>query len=138
MEPIELIEAKEIDYLFVQQSQLINAGQGLFTAIDIYKNELISIFKGKILTQQDANLRAQKNENHYFMNMIDGSILDCMHTFCFAKFANDAAHFATSSFKNNAIITLNEEQKVCLVATKKIKSGAEIFCSYGKAYWKNK
>jgi hypothetical protein len=54
MEPIELIEAKEIDYLFVQQSQLINAGQGLFTAIDIYKNELIAIFKGKILTQQEA------------------------------------------------------------------------------------
>jgi SET domain-containing protein len=138
MEPIELIEAKEIDYLFVQQSQLINAGQGLFTAIDIYKNEQISIFKGKILTQQDANLRTQKNENHYFMNMIDGRILDCMHTSCFAKFANDAAHFAISSFKNNAIITLNEEQKVCLVATKKIKSGAEIFCSYGKAYWKYK
>jgi SET domain-containing protein len=138
MEPIELIDAKETDYLFVQQSQLINAGQGLFTAIDIYKNELISIFKGKILTQQDANLRAQKNENHYFMNMIDGSILDCMHTYCFAKFANDAAHFAISSFKNNAIITLNEEQKVCLVATKKIKSGGEIFCSYGKAYWKYK
>ncbi len=70
------------------------------------------------------------------MNMIDGTILDCMHTFCFAKFANDAQGFYSSTFKNNAIITLDENDAVCIVAKQKIKAGNEIFCSYGKDYWK--
>ncbi len=67
--------------------------------------------------------------------MIDGTIMDSMHVDCFAKFANDAEAFKTSIFKNNSKITLDDEDNVCIIATKKIKSGDEIFCSYGKKYW---
>lgn len=38
------IQAEESDYLYIQTSQLPNSGKGLFTAIDIYKDEIISIF----------------------------------------------------------------------------------------------
>ena len=130
------IEAPESDYLYIQDSQIPNAGKGLFTAIDIYPNEIISIFKGEILTDNEAQKRISEGNDRYFINMLDGSILDSMNVDCFAKYANDAEAFSKLEFKNNSKITLDDDDNVCIVATKKIKSQHEIFCSYGGKYWK--
>ena len=130
------IEAPESDYLYIQDSQIPNAGKGLFTAIDIYPNEIISLFKGEILTDEEAQKRVSEENDRYFINMLDGSILDSMNVDCFAKYANDAEAFSKSTFKNNSKITLDDDDNVCIVATKKIKSQHEIFCSYGGKYWK--
>jgi SET domain-containing protein len=130
------IQAEESDYLYVEISQIVNSGNGLFTAIEIYKDEIISVFKGEILSDEEAEIRVQSANDLYFMNTLDGKILDCMNTDCFAKYANDASGFAKSDYKNNSKISLDEEQNVCLIATRKIKSGEEIFCDYGKKYWK--
>ena len=130
------IEAPESDYLYIQDSQIPNAGKGLFTAIDIYPNEIISLFKGEILTDEDAQKRVSEGNDRYFINMLDGSILDSMNVDCFAKYANDAEAFSKLEFKNNSKITLDDDDNVCIVATKKIKSQHEIFCSYGGKYWK--
>ena len=48
------------------------------------------------------------------MNLSNGSILDCKNTDCFAKYANDANGYSKSTYKNNAKITLDENQNVCL------------------------
>lgn len=130
------IEAPESDYLYIQDSQIPNAGKGLFTAIDIYPNEIISLFKGEILSNKEAQKRVSEGNDRYFINMLDGSILDSMNVDCFAKYANDAEAFSKSTFKNNSKITLDDDDNVCIVATKKIKSQQEIFCSYGAKYWK--
>ena len=130
------IEAPESDYLYIQDSQITNAGKGLFTAIDIYPNEIISLFKGEILTDKEAQKRVSDGNDRYFINMLDGSILDSMNVDCFAKYANDAEAFSKLEFKNNSKITLDDDDNVCIVATKKIKSQQEIFCSYGVKYWK--
>jgi len=50
----EKIDAKETDYLYVKKSQIPNAGNGLYTALPIYENEIISIFKGEILQDKEA------------------------------------------------------------------------------------
>ena len=130
------IEAPESEYLYIETSQLANAGKGLFTAIKIYKEDIISIFKGEILTETQAELRVKTNQDQYFINMIDGTIMDSMNTECFAKYANDATGFQQKKFQNNAEIGLDDENNVCLIATKNIKMGEEIFCNYGKRYWK--
>ena len=130
------IEAPESDYLYIQDSQITNAGKGLYTAIDIYPNEIISLFKGEILTDNEAQKRVSEGNDRYFINMLDGSILDSMNVDCFAKYANDAEAFSKLEFKNNSKITLDDDDNVCIVATKKIKSQQEIFCSYGSKYWK--
>lgn len=130
------IEALESDYLYIETSQLTNAGKGLFTAIEIYKHEVISIFKGEILTEIETKNRVENNLDKYFINMIDGTIMDSMNVDCFAKYANDAEAFENFEFKNNSKITLDDENNVCIMATKNIKSQSEIFCSYGKRYWK--
>lgn len=130
------IEAPESDYLYIQDSQLENAGKGLFTAIDIYPNEIISLFKGEILTDEEVQKRNAEGNNRYFIIMLNGSIMDAMHVDCFAKYANDAQAFSKLEFKNNSKISLDDDDNVCLIATKKIKSEQEIFCSYGAKYWK--
>jgi hypothetical protein len=130
------IEASESDYLYIQDSQITNAGKGLFTAIDIYPNEIISLFKGEILTDNETQKRVSEGKDRYFINMLDGSILDSMNVDCFAKYANDGEAFSKLEFKNNSKITLDDDDNVCIVATKKIKSQQEIFCSYGVKYWK--
>lgn len=130
------IEAPESEYLYTELSQLTNAGQGLHTAIDIYKGEVIAIYRGKIITDKQANTRIKANKDQYFMNMPDGSIMDSMQTDCMAKFANDAQAYSGSAFRNNSKIALDEEENVCLIATRNISTGEEIFCSYGKRYWK--
>lgn len=130
------IEAPESDYLYVETSQIQNAGKGLFTAIDIYKHEVISIFKGEILTEIEAQNRVAKGNDKYFINMINGTIMDSMQVDCFAKYANDAEAFENSTFTNNGKISLDDDKNVCIIATKNIQSQSEIFCSYGKRYWK--
>jgi SET domain-containing protein len=132
------IDAAESDYLYVSPSQLPASGNGLHTAIHIYKDEIISIFKGEVLTNAQAKSRAEKGNDKYFITLLDGSILDSMKIKCFAKYANDANGFSIgkSGIKNNGKIGLDESDNVCIIATRNIKTGEEIFCDYGKKYWK--
>lgn len=122
--------------MYIENSQIQNAGKGLFTAIEIFKYEVISIFKGEILTEIEAENRVKNGNDRYFINMINGTIMDSMSTFCFAKYANDAEAYSESNLKNNAKITLDDNENVCIIATKKISASEEIFCSYGSKYWK--
>lgn len=130
------IDSKEKDYLYIKESQIPDSGNGLFTAISIYKDEIISLFKGKIISDMEAQRIVSKGEDAYFMNLPDGTILDAMRVKCFAKYANDASGLVKSGYKNNSVITLDEDGNVCIVARRNILVGAEIFCSYGKSYWK--
>jgi SET domain-containing protein len=129
------IDIPEEDYLYVNISQLPNSGKGLYTAIPIYKDEIISYFKGEILSSAEAKSRAEKKLDQYFINLLDGRIMDSKNIECMAKYANDAQGSSRSDFKNNAKISLDENDLVCLIATKNIKADEEIFCSYGKKYW---
>lgn len=131
-----IIESSEEDYLYTKNSQIQNSGKGLFTAIPIYKEEIIAVFKGNVLNTIQAKAIAEKNEDQYFINLLDGKTLDSKYVECFAKYANDASGYSKSVFKNNAKIALDENKNVCLIALRKIKAGEEIFCSYGKKYWK--
>jgi hypothetical protein len=129
------IDADEKDYLYVKKSQIAGAGKGLFTAIPIYKDEVICIFKGEYLSKEEAVKRALIGEDRYFINRVQGGIMDSMHTNCFAKYANDVVG---TIHKTNSKIALDEYDNICIVATRRIPEGEEIFCSYGKQYWKNK
>jgi hypothetical protein len=131
-----IIQAPENLYLYKAASQIKNAGDGLYTAINIYKDEVIATFKGERLTDAVARKRAKKGNDQYFIAMLDGSIMDSVKSKCFAKYANDAIGLGDSGFNNNSRIALDENDNVCIIANKTIKTGDEIFCGYGKRYWK--
>ncbi len=130
------IDATESDYLYVETSQIPNSGKGLFTAIDIYKDEMIAVFTGELLNDVQSAERAENRIDRYFIMMLDGSTLDSMNSDCFAKYANDASVNSKTTFKNNAKIAFDDNGQVGLIALRRINSGEEIFCGYGKAYWK--
>lgn len=128
------IDIPEQDYLYVQPSQIKNAGNGLFTAIDIEEGEIVSKFIGEIISDEEAKKRSELGDDDYFMMLPTGDTLDCKKTECFAKFANDAEGIP-SGFKNNTFISMDDDDNVVLVAKRDIKSGEEIFTGYGKSYW---
>jgi hypothetical protein len=134
-ETFETIPAPEADYLYIQPSQIPHAGNGLYTAIDIYQGEIISFFRGEILSNAQARFRAANHHDRYFISLLNGKIMDSSATACFAKYANDSAGSTPSGFRHNARISLDANHAVCLIATRKIPKGHEIFCSYGKEYW---
>lgn len=129
------IDAVESDYLYIETSQIPNSGNGLFTAIDIYKDEMIAVFTGDFLYEFQALECSEKANDRYFIMMPDGLTLDSMNSDCFAKYANDASVNSETTLKNNAKIAFDDDGQVGLIASRKIKSGEEIFCSYGKVYW---
>lgn len=133
--PVLTIDALEDDYLYTDYSQIQNAGMGLFAAIKIYKNEIIAVFEGKIINTTEQRKRIKENKISYFVVLVNGKILDSMDTDCFAKYANDANGISKSSFKNNSFISLDEKDRPCIVASRTIKIGEEIFCNYGDNYW---
>ncbi|MBL7765688.1 MAG: SET domain-containing protein-lysine N-methyltransferase [Chitinophagaceae bacterium] len=130
------VGAPESDYLYIAPSHIPGAGNGLHTAVDIYKGEIVSVFKGEVLTDRQIEIRLAKNQDRYFIEMLDGKILDSGRTKCFAKYANDARAYPGGVFRNNARITLDDRDGICLLASRNIKAGEEIFCGYGKRYWK--
>jgi uncharacterized protein len=130
------IDAKESDYLYVSESHIPGAGKGLFTSISIYKDEIISVFKGEMLSDDEAKVRAKNGDNKYFINMPDGTIMDSMNVKCFAKYANDAHGLVKTKFKINSRIILDNYDNVCVVANRDIIIGEEVYCNYGKQYWK--
>ncbi len=129
------IDSDESLYLYIEPSQIPLAGMGLYTAIDIYKDELIAYFTGEVLTNKQVQKRVLLNEDQYFIALLNGRILDSKHSKCFAKYANDVKGTTNTTLKNNSRILLDERGQICLFASKKIKSGSEIFCGYGKKYW---
>lgn len=133
--PTNTIDASESEYLYVMPSQIENAGKGLYTAIGIYENEIIALFDGEVISDEESKIRAQQNLDQYFINLLDGTIMDSRLVPCFAKYANDADGYVQSSFANNADITLDDDGRVCLRATRDIRSGEEVFCGYGQPYW---
>lgn len=134
MDP-DSIPLKEEDYLFTAPSGLPGAGQGLFTAVTLYKDEVVAIFHGERLSAKDASERADQGLDRYFMELPNGITLDAMGVNGFAKFANDAKGSASTSLRNNAKITLDDNGQVCLRATRRIREGEEVLCGYGKRYW---
>src|SRR6478752_281455 len=130
------IDAKEADYLYLATSQIPFSGLGLFVSIPIFKDEVISLFKGEILGDLEALRRAKRKEDRYFINCLDGSVMDSMHTHCYAKYANDpdasGPGMVKTKYKSNADISVDEDDNICLIATRNIKSGEEVFCNYGK------
>ena len=124
--------------LVVKKSQLPKAGKGLFTINEISKGETVCEYEGERITWAEAERRNEEDDQSGYVFYITKK--NCIDAFAyidtFGRYANDAAGLGrVKGLRNNAVYEVREN-KVYIVATRKIKAGAEVFVSYGKQYWK--
>jgi uncharacterized protein len=119
---------------FIKKSRLPGAGKGLFTRDALMQGQIIIEYKGRITTYKEVQQNKTISPYVYFVN--NNYVIDAMaFPESLGRYANDANGMQTfPGLINNAqFILLNK--KVYLQATADMPPGAEIFVSYGKAYW---
>jgi SET domain-containing protein len=124
--------------LRIKESTIPGIGKGLFAldkraagnAILFRRGEKIIVYDGEVVTQAQLQRRYGNFTAPYAISQ--------------GKFAEDSAcRRGAGSLSNHAINTnarlafSRRTKKFMLIATKPIRNGAEIFCSYGRAYRHN-
>lgn len=120
--------------LLVKTSLLPNAGNGLFTKINLNKGEIVTEYKGRRRTWAQVE---DDVDNGYIYHIDDDNVIDALKSVnTFGRYANDAAGLQrVGGLRNNAEY-FEDENRVFIRTTKNIKAGSEIFVSYGRPYWK--
>lgn len=120
--------------LVVKRSTIAGAGRGLFAKTFIPKGSVITEYKGKITTWEEADHADGTNLYIYYVSK--NHVIDAKgNTEAFAHFANDAKGATKmKGVVNNAEYRVSGK-RVFVVAIKNIAAGEEIFISYGKQYW---
>jgi hypothetical protein len=133
---------KEIEGVKVRRSQIPGAGLGLFAVRTFLPGSYISQYGGDALTDREVDDRYVRGLKtfrvQYGLNstiggrnrVVDGVVSSSGN----ARYANDAR--GTLCF-NNAVLCDSEDPRTRLKAIKTIHPGDEIFCSYGKSFWRD-
>lgn len=114
-------------YLVVKNSQIKEAGKGVFTTIDI-----------PVLTPVIEYIgikREDKHDDHTYCYVIDGTCIDAtdIKTSNKCRWINDSIG---SDFDDNLTwVEDTLDERVWMVATRNIKAGEELFIAYGDEYW---
>ena len=121
-------------HLFVKESTIPGAGQGLFTDIDIPKGTKIIQYTGRVSTWTKAD--HQEGLNAYIYYMSDDHVIDASkRKKSLGRYANDARGMKKIKGLLNNSIYVEEGLKVYIESTKAIPAGGEILVSYGAEYW---
>jgi hypothetical protein len=109
--------------LLVKESNLFEAGWGLFTTVDRERGDIIAYFQGPKL--QEAYLQGEKHR--YAVWAGNGNIIDCSIERCAAACMN-----THSSRKNCSLIVFGN--KSYIRTTRKVSTGEELYIPYGQRY----
>ena len=153
-----MMEKQEVPELCIKDSKLKNAGKGLFTNIDIPKNQVVCFYPVKLIqdlefcdifykdgngepftpekTQENKELvfGGDYNLNMYPFRLITDNFIPPNKCYL-AHLPNDRAYHPDKTYKpqlNNC-----EFEGLNLVSKRDIKAGEELFVTYGKDYWYN-
>lgn len=124
--------------LIVKKSTIPNAGKGLFVTRDVKKNERIVEYLGEIIDWNECDVRANKDEGGYVFYISRKKCIDAYHTpEALARYANDANGLTKiPGVRNNCVYEIYKNRG-WITATRNIKSGSELFVSYGAQYWRD-
>ncbi len=122
-------------YLYVKESQLPNAGNGLYTSMAIPKGTRIVEYKGRRTRWKDVQGDDGKNGYIFYINR--NHVIDARpYKKSLARYANDArGMIRVDGLLNNADYIV-DGLKTYIESTRDIPAGEEIFVDYGKDYWK--
>ena len=110
----------------IRDSNIKEAGQGVFALEDIPENTLIDHYMGDYQILPTSR---------YFFQIKDNLGIDAgNYPRCYMGMLNDSFN---SRFKNNCTFVTDEEtNKVSVWSNRKIECGVEMFISYGEDYWR--
>jgi hypothetical protein len=120
--------------LFVENSSIPGAGNGLFTSADIEKGQLIVEYTGEITTWE--NVRHDSSNMYIYFVSEDHVINAKDFPDAIARYANDAHGITRVQGIYNNSRFVNIDGTIYIKATKLIRAGSEILVEYGKEYWK--
>lgn len=122
-------------HLYVKNSQIRDAGLGLYTKIKIPKGACIVEYKGRLVKWVD--IKHEDGHNGYLLRVNRSWAIDAKSfKKSFGRFANDARGIQRNEkLKNNAEYLL-EGNRCFIYATKVISPNTEVLVSYGSEYWK--
>ena len=117
--------------LFTKQSNITNAGIGLFTGTKIAKNSHICNMGGVLLDDKEFEA-LEIAEREYGVRIQENLILSAHNEKThLGRFAN------TNPGKNNARLVVDRKNKtVSLRSTTCIEKNGEVYIPYGRAFWK--
>jgi len=120
----------------IKESSIPNAGLGLFAKYDIPKDTIIDAYIGREMTAEQC-YELDKHKEMYIMTINDNLFIDGGTEKNFISYTNDARGIVrTPGVRNNCRFELTDDNKMVLVASKKIKAGSELFVFYGDCYWR--
>ena len=124
--------------LVVKKSIIPKAGKGLFTNRDFKKGERIVEYLGEIISWQECDVRAERDEGGYVFYVSRKKCIDAFHTpEALARFANDANGLSkVKGITNNCKYDIYKNTG-WITSTKNIKAGSEILVRYGPEYWRD-
>lgn len=121
-------------HLYLKKSSLPGAGKGLFTKIDIPKNQLIVEYVGRIELWKDV--KDQDGYNAYLFRLNRKQAINALtYKKSFARYVNDARGFTKIKGLTNNCEYVVKKNKCYIVSIRKINKGEELLVPYGKAYW---
>ncbi|MEO6254787.1 MAG: SET domain-containing protein [Ferruginibacter sp.] len=125
---------KNEKHLIVKRSTLPGSGKGLFTKCLIPKDSMVTEYKGKITTWENADHDNGENPYIYYVNK--NHVIDAKNNNAsLAHYANDADGLKkVKQVGNNSAYTV-ENKRVFIKAITDIPAGSEILVGYGKEYW---
>jgi uncharacterized protein len=122
-------------YLIVKKSKLPEAGNGLFTTIDIPKGKRITEYKGRL--QRWTDVKDQDGFNGYLLRVHRSWAINALKSLkTFGRYANDANGISRNKVIRNNAEYITYGLRCYLESTRDIKKGEEILVAYGSDYWK--
>ena len=120
-------------HLFIQESTIPGAGNGLFTRIDIPKGTRIVEYKGRRTIWKEVK---DQHDNFYIYTINRNHVIDARRTLsALARYANDAKGLTRIKGLTNNGVYVNEGTRAYLESIKNIPAGGEILVDYTKPYW---
>jgi ribonuclease HI len=132
--PLHNDEEEEEQPLLVKPSTIPGIGYGLFANTRYRTGDIITEYKGEILTEAQKQARYPSNNGHYVMKVKENMYIDAVDA---SK--SSVARYINSSgggYNNSSISPYHtrEGSKMNIVATRDITPGTEIFMPYGSSF----
>lgn len=123
------------DNLVIKKSTIPNSGKGVFTKVDIEKDDIITEYTGEKVSHTVGASRVILAQSDSVVYLNKKYLVDTRtDKTCYATYINDAEGLNKTGAKNN-VYMVRMKGHIFVVAKRDIQKGEELFISYGKLYW---